>query len=186
MVPELVYVNTRLVMAPALMEAAANVLATLALETVRVALAVAPVSNVGPVAVGVVVVLLLVEVAVTLCVIVQVPPGTIVPALNPTLVPPFAPPVNVAEPAPEHATLPAAALMRVPPYGSLMVTPVRLAGLATGLVTVMTMLDAPPKPMLDGVNDFVTVGTAKTFNVWAATVLIMLPVVLVTCALALT
>ena len=43
--------------------------------TVSVALAAVPVSATGPVAVGAVVVLLFVEVAVTTCVMVHVPPG---------------------------------------------------------------------------------------------------------------
>ena len=51
---------------------------------------------------------------VTDCVIVQLAFGGIVPALKPTDVPPLAPPVSVAPPPPVHATLPAAALVRVP------------------------------------------------------------------------
>ena len=41
-----------------------------------------------------------------------------------------------------------------------MLTPVRLPGLAAGLVTVMVMLDVPPSEMLAGVKTLVTVGGA--------------------------
>ncbi len=50
---------------------------------------------------------------VTLCVIVQVAPAGIVPALKPTLVPPLAPPgQRAAAPPPLHETLPAEPLAR--------------------------------------------------------------------------
>ena len=81
---------------------------------VNVADAVVPTSATGPVAAGADVVLLLVLVAVTLCVIVQVPPGTMVPAVNPTELPPLAPPVSVALPTPLQTTPPAALFSNVP------------------------------------------------------------------------
>ena len=113
--PVLVRVKTRLVVALSPMLAAPKVLATFGVITVKVAFAVVPVTTTGPDAAGAVVVLTFVEVAETLCVMVQLPPGTIVAALNPTLVPPFVPPVKVAEPAPLQTTLQAAALTSVPP-----------------------------------------------------------------------
>jgi hypothetical protein len=73
-----------------------------------------PVKDTGPVAAGAVVAFVLVLVALTLCVIVQVPPGTMVPAVNPTLVPAFTPPLSVALPAPLHTTPPAALFTNVP------------------------------------------------------------------------
>ena len=91
-----------------------NDFATLmALPTVNVAPAANPARLTGPVAVGVLVVLLFVLVAVTPCVMVQVPPGVIVPAAKPTLVPPLTPPERVALPAPEQMTLPVALFCRV-------------------------------------------------------------------------
>ena len=41
-----------------------------------------------------------------------------------------------------------------------MTTPVILPTLAAGLVTVMTMLEVPPTPMVAGVKVLVTVGGA--------------------------
>ena len=58
--------------------------------------------------VAVLVVLTTVALLVTVCVIVQVPPAGITPALNPTVVPPFAPPVSVALPPALHDTAPGA------------------------------------------------------------------------------
>ena len=114
LVPVLVKVKTRVVVAPSAIEPAPKVLATVGDVTVNVALVVAPVSATGPVADGAVVVFRFVLVAVTLCVMVQVPPGTIVPALKPTFVPALAPPVKVALPAPLQLTLPLALLVSVP------------------------------------------------------------------------
>ena len=91
-----------------------DLVTVIALPTVSVALAVLPVTLTGPEADGAVVVFELVDVAVTLWVTVQVPPGTIVPALKPTLVPPFKPPVRVAPPNPEQVTLPVALFCSVP------------------------------------------------------------------------
>ena len=82
--------------------------------TVSVAFAAVPVNATGPVAAGAVVVLLFVLVAVTLCVIVHVSPGSSVPALKPTEVPPFAPPVRVALLPASQLTLPAALFSSVP------------------------------------------------------------------------
>ena len=55
---------------------------------------------------------------------------------------------------------------------SSMLTPVMLATLAAGLVTVITMLEVPPAPMLAGVKVLVTVGGAYTFTVWRVTPLV--------------
>ena len=130
-----------------------------------VALAAVPVSAIGPVAAGAVVVLLFVEVAVTSCVMVQLWPGGRVPALKPTEVPPFTPPVRVAVPAPVHATLPAAALVRVPVYASLIETPVRLPGLPAAAETVIVIVEVWPLPMDARLKLFVAVGGANTFSV---------------------
>ena len=107
----LVSVNLRLVLPPSVMDALVKVLATVGTPTVSVALAAVPVSTTGPVAAGAVVTFMLVVVAVTLCVIVQVPPGTIVPPVKPTLVPMLAPPLNVP---PVHTNTAAALLTSVP------------------------------------------------------------------------
>ncbi|MBK6980975.1 MAG: hypothetical protein IPH30_05340 [Betaproteobacteria bacterium] len=119
-----------------------------------------PVSATGPVAAGAVVAFVFVVVAVTLCVIVQVPPGTMVPALKPTLVPPFTPPVSVALPAPLQATDPAALLASVPVYASPIDTPVKFPGFAAGLLTVMVSVEVPPAAIVAGAKLFTTVGAA--------------------------
>jgi hypothetical protein len=103
--------------------------------------------------------------AVTLCVIVQLPFGGIVPALKPTDVPPLAPPVSVAPPPAVHATLPTAALLRPAGYVSEIATPVRLAGLAAGFETTIVIVAVPAAGIDVGANAFVTVGAPKTLSV---------------------
>src|SRR6185503_1819467 len=96
---------------------------------------------------------------------VQAAPGGMEPALKPTLVPPFAPPVRVAAPPPVHATLPAAALARPAGYASLIATAVRLAGFDAGLVTTIVMVEVPLAGIEAGAKPLVTVGEAKTLSV---------------------
>jgi hypothetical protein len=134
--------------------------------------------------VAVLVVLVTLAVVVTLCVIVQVAPAGMVPALKPTLVPPFTPPVSVALPD-EHDTPPAALLVSPAGYVSEIATPVRLAGFAAGFVTVIVIVELPPVGMNVGANAFVTVGAVKTRSVPLAAepvpafVVVMAPVELV-------
>jgi len=85
-----------------------------AVATDRVPVAGVPVKGTGPVAAGAPVVFTFVFVAVTLCVIVQLPPGNNVPELKPTEVPPLTPPVKVALLPALQLRLPAALLTSVP------------------------------------------------------------------------
>ena len=98
----------------------------------------------------------------TVCVIVHEPPAGMTPALNPTVVPPLTPPVSVALPPAVHATPPAAALVRPAGYASEIVTPVRFAGLAAGLETMIVIVAVPPDGMEVGAKAFVTVGALRT------------------------
>ncbi len=78
--------------------------------TERLAVAAAP--GAAWLLVAVLVVFVTEEFAVTVCVIVQVPPAMMVAPLMPTVEPPLVPPESVADPAPEQLTLPAAELAR--------------------------------------------------------------------------
>jgi hypothetical protein len=149
---------------------ATNALLTVgAPNTVSVAVAAVPLNATGPVAVGALVVFTLVLVALTLCVIAQLPPTRIEPVLNPTLVPPFVPPVSAALLPTEHVTDPTALLTSVPPYVSLMTTPVMVPSVLA-LLTVITIELLPPLAIVAGVNVLVTVGGAYTFSVALAVV----------------
>jgi len=119
-----------------------------------------PVSATGPVAAGAVVALVFVLVAVTDCVMVQLPPGSNVAALKPTLVPLLAPPVSVALLPAVQETLPAPLFASVPVKASLIVTPVRLPGFAAGFVTTIVSVEVPPEAMDVGAKLFETVGGA--------------------------
>jgi len=95
---------------------------------------------------------------------VHVAPAGIVPAVKPTDVPAFAPPVSVALPDVQE-TLPAALFVRPEGYVSEIATPVRLAGFAAGFVTAIVRVELPPVGMNVGAKVFVTVGAVKTRNV---------------------
>jgi len=154
-------VNVRLVFPPATIFVNPKAFAIVGGANIaNVAFAVVPVKATGPVAAGAPVVLVLVLVAVTLCVIIQLSPGSSVPAVKPTAVPPSAPPVNVALLPVLQTTPPAALFTKVPTYVSPMLTPVRLPGLPAGLVTIITIEDVPPDEIEVGVKLFVTVGGA--------------------------
>jgi hypothetical protein len=160
LVPPLVNVKINVVDAPSLMAPAPKALLSVGVTTVNVALAAVLESAVGPVAVTVLVVLVLLAVALTNCVMVQVWPGGSDPPVKPTVVPAFAPPDNVALAAPVQATLPDAAFTNVPVYVSLMTTPVTEPGLEALLVTAIVMVEVWPTPIVVGENDFVAVGGA--------------------------
>ena len=85
-----------------------NTVGTIGVTVRVIGPAATPVRLIGPVAAGAVVLLLVLLVAVTTWVMVQVPPGTMVPLLKPTVVPRAVPPVSVALPNPLQTTPPAA------------------------------------------------------------------------------
>ena len=153
-------VTVRFVLLPLLMFVEAKVWVIEGEIVIATGPATVPVSAVGPVAMGVPVVLFIALVAVTLWVIVQFPPGTMMPSVKPAVVPRSLPPLSTALPAPLQMTPPAALFTRVPLYVSVMLTPVMSPGLLPGFVTVITMLDVPPDAIIAGVNVLVTVGAA--------------------------
>src|SRR5204862_2548927 len=114
LVPAFVNVTTTVVDAPSAMVPAPKVLATVGVTMVSVAFVVVPVSATGPVAVGAVVVLTLVEVAVTSCVIVQLCTAGIDQAVKQKLELLITQTERVTVPAPVEATVPDTALLSVP------------------------------------------------------------------------